>query len=119
MTEAIHTVIRQPTGAATVSASGNPTQSGAGVTLTLLSTGIRGERGTQGPQGPAGVVAQYTHAQPAPSDVWVVNHNLGARPQVSVLSVGGKELMAEVIHSNENQALIYFDQPTAGTAICT
>lgn len=48
-----------------------------------------------------------------------MNHNFGSRPLVSVFSMGGREMWAEVVHASDNQALIYFDAPTAGYAICT
>jgi hypothetical protein len=75
----------------------------------------------QGPPGPPGVSANafFHHAQPAASDTWTVNHNLGFRPAVSLLSDGGKEMWAEVIHTGVNQFIAYFDAPTSGIAICS
>jgi hypothetical protein len=75
----------------------------------------------QGPPGPAGVLsnASFTHTQAVASDTWTVNHNLGFRPAVSTLSVGGKEMLAEVIHTSVNQFIAYFDAPTSGIAICS
>jgi hypothetical protein len=75
----------------------------------------------QGPPGPAGVSsnASFSHTQSAASDTWTVNHNLGFRPAASILSVGGKEMWAEVIHTSNNQFLAYFDAPVAGVAICS
>jgi hypothetical protein len=48
-----------------------------------------------------------------------VNHNLGFRPAASILSVGGKEMWAEVIHTSVNQFIAYFDAPISGVAICS
>lgn len=77
--------------------------------------------GTQGPPGPPGVSsnASFQHTQAAASDTWTVNHNLGFRPAVSILSVGGREMWAEVIHTSVNQFIAYFDAPTSGIAICS
>jgi hypothetical protein len=61
----------------------------------------------------------YLHPQPAASTTWTVNHNLGYRPAVTALSVGGVEMFAAVVHTSVNQAVITFDQPTAGQAICS
>lgn len=58
----------------------------------------------------------YTHVQSAPASPWTVNHNLGYRPAVSVFSVGGKEVIVEIIHASVNQTLIYFDSPMPGSA---
>lgn len=76
--------------------------------------------GLQGATGPAGPPDSYhRHDQVTPADTWTVNHNFGSRPLVSVFSMGGREMWAEVVHASDNQALIYFDAPTAGYAICT
>lgn len=75
----------------------------------------------QGPPGPPGVSsnASHEHTQSVAADVWTVNHNLGFRPAVSLLSVGGREMWAEVIHTSVNQFVAYFDAPTTGIAICS
>ena len=74
----------------------------------------------QGPSGPPGASGgTYTHTQPVAAASWTVNHNLGFRPAVSPLSVGGREMVAEVIHASTNQALVYFDSPIAGMAVCS
>lgn len=62
--------------------------------------------------------AIYEHQQSSPSTSWTVNHNLNHRPNVTVLSSGGVEVWAEVIHASLNQVMVYFDQPTTGTVIC-
>lgn len=75
----------------------------------------------QGPPGPPGSSsnASFEHPQVSASDTWTVNHNLGFRPAVSILSVGGREMWAEVIHTSVNQFIAYFDAPTSGIAICS
>lgn len=75
----------------------------------------------QGPPGPPGISANaaYQHTQASASDVWTVNHNLGFRPAVSALSPGGKEMWAEILHTSNNQFIVYFDSPTTGIAICS
>lgn len=57
------------------------------------------------------------HVQSAPSSAWVFNHNLGRRPIVGVFSMGGSEVLAEVLHVSINQAQIIFDSPISGYAI--
>lgn len=75
----------------------------------------------QGPPGPPGVSsnASHQHTQSVASDTWTVNHNLGFRPAPSILSVGGKEMLAEILHTSTNQFIAYFDSPTTGIAICS
>lgn len=61
----------------------------------------------------------YTHTQSVASASWIVNHNLGYRPAVSALSVGGKLMLGDVVHTSVNQVVIGFDQPLAGLAVCS
>lgn len=74
--------------------------------------------GLQGPIGPVDSF-RFQFQQTVPAALWTVNHNLGARPNVEVLSVGGVRMLAEVIHTNINQVLVYFDQPQSGLVICS
>ena len=82
------------------------------ITVTPVGQGLQGARG------PAGAGARYEHLQTTASAAWVVNHNLGYRPSVQVLSLGGMAMLAEVLHSSDNQVRVYFDTPTAGLALC-
>jgi hypothetical protein len=60
----------------------------------------------------------YIHVQSSPSTLWTVNHNLGYRPVIDVLSVGGIVVEANVTHVSDNQAQINFNAATGGSAIC-
>lgn len=82
-------------------------------TVTVLQVG-------QGPSGPKGDIGPiYEHQQFVAAANWVVNHNLGYRPNITILSVGGVQMLAEVNHTNLNQVLVYFDEPMTGLAICS
>lgn len=71
-------------------------------------------------QGPAGAASStFEYAQAVASATWVVNHNLGFRPNVAVLSVGGVEMWAEIVHISVNQVQVLFDFPRAGLALCS
>jgi hypothetical protein len=73
--------------------------------------------GRQGPPGIAGVGGgNYEHIQSVASSTWTANHNLGFRPNVSVKTMGGVEVMAEVQHTSVNQTQITFDSPMTGIA---
>jgi hypothetical protein len=61
----------------------------------------------------------YSHTQATAAATWTVNHNLGRRPAVTVMTAGGLEVLAEVLHTSVNQVLVTFDQPTAGLAVCS
>lgn len=74
----------------------------------------------QNSSGPAGVGGEkLQHTQSTASDTWVVNHNFGWKPNVQVLSTGGREMLAEILHTSDNQVQIFFDEPRAGLAICS
>lgn len=74
------------------------------------------EVGTQGPPGPG--AAFYTHNQPVASATWVINHNLGYYPQISLFTVGGAEFEGEIVNITVNQAIVYLAVATAGSARC-
>lgn len=73
----------------------------------------------QGPAGASGsgVVPPFQFL--TATQIWVINHNLNRRPLIGVFSVGGIEMMAEVIHISANQVQVIFDNPVAGYAICS
>lgn len=81
--------------------------------------GAPGPRGPAGTGGGSGSEAYYRHDQATPASTWTINHNLGLRPAIQLFSTGGREALAEVIHASDNQALVYFDDPFSGYAICT
>lgn len=58
----------------------------------------------------------YTHYQNSPSNIWVINHNLGYMPIVRVF-VGVDEIQpASITHPNLNQTNITFSTNVAGYA---
>jgi hypothetical protein len=73
----------------------------------------------QGPAGASGGASLPPFQFLTPIATWVINHNLGRRPLVGVFSVGGVEMMAEVIHTSVNQVQVIFDNVTAGYAVCS
>lgn len=74
--------------------------------------------GPKGDDGADGATLDFEHVQTDPSDEWIINHNFGVRPSVSVLSVGGVEMEAQVVHMSVNQVRIYFASAQAGRARC-
>lgn len=84
---------------------------------TPLIVNVMGNPGPQGSPGTGGIY--YRHNQTVASDTWTINHNLGTEPNMSIFSVGGREMIGEVLHSSTNTTLIYFDSPIAGYAICS
>jgi len=66
----------------------------------------------------AGETRAYVHTQASASAEWVIPHNLGVRPTITVLTTGGVEMIADIVHSTDNLARAYFAQPMAGVARC-
>jgi hypothetical protein len=62
-----------------------------------------------------GSTLPYVHTQSTPSDLWTVNHNLGYRPVIEVLSDGGLVVEASVAHISNNQSQISFNTVQTGT----
>lgn len=83
----------------------------AEIAALALQVGLPGAKGDPGPPG-----AAFEHVQASASASWVINHNLGFRPAVSVLSPGGLEVEADVQHISANQAVISFVTPQSGSA---
>lgn len=73
----------------------------------------------QGPAGPSGAGVLPPFQFLTPMSVWVINHNLNRRPLVGVFTIGGMEMLAEVIHISANQVQVSFDDPVAGYAVCS
>lgn len=75
-------------------------------------------RAAPGPAGGGGgSSAPFEYVQSVANATWTVNHNLGWRPLVTILSVGGSEVDATVTHTSVNQFVVTFNQPFAGKAI--
>lgn len=66
--------------------------------------------------GPPGNTARYQETITSASTSWTINHNLGYNPtSVTILSVGGVIVDAEVLHTSINQVVIIFNTPYAGS----
>lgn len=71
-----------------------------------------------GPPGPAGGgdSAAYVHTQASASATWTIAHNLGFFPDVAVFTVGGVEVVAEVVHTSTLVTVVQFAAPMSGSA---
>lgn len=50
----------------------------------------------------------YTHTQSSVSDTWVVTHNLGRFPSVTVVDSGDTVVFGTVVYNSSNQLTITF-----------
>lgn len=86
--------------------------------------GDPGNDGLQGPQGPAGPmglpgtsgITFYEHTQAIAASTWLINHNLGYRPNVQTFDSGSVEIEGNIVNSSVNQTIIYFNIPVSGFA---
>jgi hypothetical protein len=85
--------------------------------VTVTPVGHPGPQGVPGPPGPPGTA--YEHSQGSASTIWTINHNLGYRPNVTLLTVGGVAFEGAITHTSNNQAVASFATPVAGSAICS
>lgn len=58
----------------------------------------------------------YVHEQTEASAEWVIEHNLGRYPAVTVLDSDGSEVHGDVRHDSENKVTVKFTVPFGGTA---
>ena len=52
--------------------------------------------------------ATYTHNQNSVSDTWVIVHNLGKFPSVTVVDSGGTVVTGNVVYDSNNQITLTF-----------
>lgn len=83
----------------------------------VIQTTLANGQGPSGPPGAGGEHLDFTQA--VASDTWTIAHNFGWRPNVQVLTTGGQEMLAEVLHLDDNVVQVLFDTPRAGSAICS
>lgn len=62
---------------------------------------------------------RLTYMQVVPSDVWIVEHNFGRFPEVSILDAVGLLIEAGIQHVDENIVHVLLSQAITGVAILT
>lgn len=58
----------------------------------------------------------YTHDQIQSSDEWMIRHNLGRKPSVSVADSAGSVVYGDVQYLDDNSLIIRFSAPFGGVA---
>lgn len=84
-------------------------------TVSVILAGPPGPQGPQGIPGASGGAA-LNFEQSTPSDEWIINHNFGFYPNVMLYTVGGVEMLGQVVNTTINQVRVYFVSPIAGSA---
>ena len=60
----------------------------------------------------------YVHPQGVPAAVWVITHNLGKRPSVTVVDSARTQVFGCVNYVNDNVCTVTFSAPFSGEAYC-
>jgi hypothetical protein len=58
----------------------------------------------------------YVHDQQVASATWVITHNMGKKPSVSIVDTADDEIIAEVKYNSNNQLTLSFSAPVSGKA---
>lgn len=69
----------------------------------------------QGPQGPPG--GYYEYVQITPTSIWVINHPLMFRPNVTVVDSAGFEVLGDVSYPLPGRVVVEFSSQFGGTAL--
>jgi len=86
-------------------------------TYTSWTFGITGSPGATGPAGPAGPVGgTYDYVQGTPAAVWTIVHNLGYRPQVSVVDSANNVVEGDYSYPDANTMVLTFSSAFSGVA---
>lgn len=97
---------------------------GGGVTLEQLQNAISGAALTSTDDLTEGTTnlyytpsrVAYSHTQAVVSDSWVINHNLGFRPNITVQDSAGTTYEGEITHTNANSLTVSFSAAFSGKA---
>lgn len=92
-------------------------QGPAGTTGPTGPSGPKGDTGLQGIPG-EGAEPPFQQRFASPSDTWVVTHNLGYIPAVSVTDLDGSAVLAHVVENTETETTVVHAQPQTGIVNC-
>lgn len=95
---------------------------GAGTQGTQGTQGALGTQGVQGTKGDPGTVeniasfVSYEYTQGSASNSWTINHNLGFKPNVTVVDSAGNIVEGEITYTNSNSLTVSFAASFSGYA---
>jgi hypothetical protein len=71
--------------------------------------GDKGDQGDPGIQGPPGLSGgSYAHDQSTASAIWSITHNLGYKPNVSIVDSAGSQVEGDVVYLDLNSLEVHF-----------
>ena len=89
-------------------------RTGDNVLVSVVQPALRNQVEIVGLKG--GGDKNYIHNQTLPSDVWVVSHNLGKKPSVTVVDSADEVVFGEVQYNSDNQVTLTFAGAFSGKA---
>jgi len=88
------------------------------IVALVTGTGPRGAIGATGPAGPIGPVGGVAVITvDSPGTLWILNHNLGFKPNISTFTPAGDEIVGVVSHVSVNVAEVRFNISSSGVAL--
>lgn len=80
--------------------------------------GPEGPQGEQGPEGPpsTGDDAYYVHPQDIAAATWIVTHNLGKHPSVTVVDTSENVVIGDIYYIDSNSLTLSFSAAFSGSA---
>jgi hypothetical protein len=63
--------------------------------------------------------SEYTHIQSSPSTTWTITHNLGRRPNVSLINGSNEVVEGSIVHTSINVVTVTFNSSLSGIAECS
>lgn len=58
----------------------------------------------------------YVHTQSTPSATWLINHNLGRKPSVTIVDSSEKVVFGDITYVTDNQLTVSFSAAFGGKA---
>ena len=94
-----------------------PIGSTSASTVVDINAATTGPQGPQGPQGTPGASGGFfTFTQASPASTWTISHNLGYRPNISVVDSAGSQVEGNVVWTSTNSLTITFSGAFSGVA---
>lgn len=60
--------------------------------------------------------SSFVHTQSIPASTWTINHNLGARGNITVVDSSGRQVEGDVVYQDDNTIIVRFSGSFSGEA---